>query len=58
MTNITHLVTEKILASLSMNMAILWNGLATCLLVVISSFFGIAEVNAYVAFADHHMVMR
>jgi len=51
-------VTEKILASLSMNMDILWNDLATCLLMVISSFFGIAEVNAYVAFADHYMDIR
>ena len=40
-----------------MNMAILWNGLATCLLMVIPSFFGIAEVNAYdVALAVHHMM--
>ncbi len=49
---------KKLLASLSMNMAILWNGLVTCLLMVIPSFFGIAKVNAYVAFADHHMDMR
>lgn len=42
-----------------MNMAILWNGLATCLLMVITSFFVIAEVNAYnVAFADHHVDIR
>ncbi|HYO06404.1 MAG TPA: hypothetical protein VER14_05430 [Phototrophicaceae bacterium] len=45
------------MVSLSMNMAILWNGHAFCLLVAITSFFGIAEVNAYdVALADHHMM--
>jgi uncharacterized membrane protein len=47
---------EKLLASLIMSMAILCNGLATCLLMMITSFFGIAEVNEYdVAFDDHHM---